>query len=299
MNILITGASGYIGSNLAAKLLENAENTIFALVRENTDLKKIPKNVKIMEYKKNIFDLIEKFKKHEIEGVAHLASLFLSQHVPADIDNLIESNILLGTHIIEAASKNNVKWFINTSSFWQHHYGKEYSPAALYAATKQSYEDILEYYRKSTPIKITTLELFDSYGPFDERKKLFYLLKNHAGKKESLDMSPGGQKMNLLYITDVVSAYIKCMLLLNGEKFEKKYSVFSNKMHILKEVVKIYSDVYDVKLNINWGGRPYREREIMNPETLYPKIPGWRQSFDLEDGIKEMKNIEESKIYDK
>ena len=54
----------------------------------------------------------------------------------------------------------------------------------------------------------------------------------------------------------------------------------------LKELAAIYSSVSGYPMNIEWGGRPYRPREVMQPWHSFKVLPGWVPTIDLATGIK-------------
>ena len=66
-----------------------------------------------------------------------------------------------------------VKILVNTGTSWQHYENKDYSPVNLYAATKQSFEAILQYYVEVASLKAITLKLFETYGLDDPRPNFF------------------------------------------------------------------------------------------------------------------------------
>ena len=60
----------------------------------------------------------------------------------------------------------------------------------------------------------------------------------------------------------------------------------------LKELSKVFEKVTGKTLNINWGGREYRQREVMKPYSKGEKITNWEQKFSLEEAIRNvMKDI--------
>jgi len=281
MAILITGGHGFIGTNLVQKLI-NDNHEIVLFLREPYQNCNLP----YILYNGGIDFLIKSFLKYNINGIIHLASYFVVNHSIADIDKIINANIMLGTRLAEAAIHSNCKWFINTSTFWQYFNNNSYSPVSLYAASKQALEDILKFYRDCYALKITSLELFDTYGPGDKRIKLFALLKKHSENRETLQMSPGEQKINLLHVNDVVNAYqILINMMESPCKISSNYSVFSNQSLSLKDIVTIYSRISGKIINIEWGGKSYRPREIMDPRPLHGLVPSWVQEVSLEQGI--------------
>jgi len=201
---------------------------------------------------------------------------------------LIRSNVLFGNQLLEAMKVSGVRFLINTGTSWQHYNNEDYNPVCLYAATKQAFEAILEYYVQACDIKAITLKLFDTYGPNDPRQKLFHLLNKAAMSGEPLDMSAGEQLIDLVHVDDVVDAYmIAAQRLLDGKvSVHEDYAVSSGCSLPLKELVALYSDATGWNVNVNWGARPYRFREVMRPWDKGRAIDGWRPKIALGKGLK-------------
>lgn len=288
MKILITGATGFIGRNLVNKLIHN-KHDIVVIVRSDSDTSCIDNILKQYKYNGDINDLIVFFKEENFDGVIHLASLFLADHTLDDISGLILSNIEFGTEILEACQQSKVSWFINTGTFWQNFENDTYNPTNLYAATKQAFEDIARYYTETSDLIFTTIKLNDTFGPDDPRNKIFHLWKKIAKSGDSLDMSPGEQLIDISYIEDVVNAYkvlVEHLGSSHAHQFKNKiYAVMSNERMTLKKLAQVFEDTSSTKLRINWGGRPYRKREVMVPWTGGEKVPGWKQNYTLKEAI--------------
>lgn len=289
MKILVTGATGFIGQNLIKSLIEKGY-IVHILVRENSDISMMDKSINIFRYNENIDTLIALFEKEKFDGVVHLASLFLASHNSSDISNLIYSNIKFGTELLEAAKISNVEWFINTGTFWQNYENSDYNPVNLYSATKEAFENIAKFYVETSEIIFTTIKLNDTFGPNDTRNKVFNLWNKIAKTGERLDMSAGDQIIDISYIKDVVSAYTVMIDNLNQKDKNihknKTYVIANNEVISLQQLSKIFEKVTKTTLNINWGGRDYRDREVMKPYSLGKTVPNWEQKFKLEDAIK-------------
>ena len=285
MNILITGATGFIGQHLLKSLSQ--EHEVHVLIRPSTRWED-NFNLKNFIFDDNIGELKEYIIRNQIEGIIHLASLFIAQHQSYQCKDLILSNIFLGTALLEAAKETSVQWFLNTGTYWQNylHDSTEYDPVNLYAATKQAFIDIAKYYTETSDIKFVTLKICDTYGPKDPRRKLMSLFKQYAESGEQLKMSPGEQKINLLYIDDVVNGFITLVnLLCNKTQLKNEYVLSAKKTYSLRELAGIFETVSKKKLNILWGGLPYREREVMTPWQQGNLVPGWKQKTDIHQGI--------------
>jgi len=295
LTVLITGGTGFIGSNLAKSYLKQ-DAEVHLIIRRESDLTQIDdiqENIYIHIYDGEFHSLDMVIKKVRPDIVFHLASLIIIEHQSAEIHDLIQSNITFGTHLVEAMTKNGVKNFINTGTFWQHYNNDPYNPVNLYAATKEAFEKILSYYAEVHGLRYTTLKLFDTYGPNDSRKKLFHLLKNLSNTCERLNMSPGEQLIDLVYIDDVINAFMLAQKALEEDLLKKtSYAISSGNPIQLKKLVKIYMETLNIDKErlINWGGRPYRGREVMYSWNQGERLPGWEPKVLLKDGIIALNN---------
>ena len=292
MKILITGATGFIGKHLTRRLLEHKYD-IYSIIRKSSAKKNLDKkNIKYFIDGNSIKELITFFKKERFDGVIHLASCFIVEHKSEEIADLVNSNILFSTKVLEASVITNVHWFINTGTFWQHYQNKEYSPVNLYAATKQAFEVIAKFYMETSSINFVTLKLNDTYGPGDTRPKIFNIWKKIAENGETLVMSTGEQLIDMTYIDDVIDAYIKMIELIKNDELKsfsgKSFIVSSDRLIKLKELADIFSKVTQKRLNINWGGKSYRKREVMMPWNKGERIPGWNPKVSFEEGMRKI-----------
>ncbi len=284
MNILVTGATGFIGTNLTKELRK--QHNLFILGQFEGDPEKLNLPGYIMN--DDIPQLASYIKDHQIEGIIHLASLYLTVHTPEQVKDLVSSNVFFGTAVLEAASLAGcVKWFLNTGSIWQNYNtkGTEYNPVNLYAATKQAFIDMAKYYTDVFGIRFCTLKLCDTYGPNDTRRKLFKLFKDYSESGDVLKMSPGGQLIDILYISDIVAGFMQLTnLLASDTPLKDEYVLSSGRQIPLKEVANLFMTVSGRKVNIEWGGLPYRSREVMVP-WKGEIVPGWQAMVKLEEGI--------------
>ena len=286
-SVLLTGATGFIGSNLAKHLVK-LSNEVHIIVRRSSNLNlldQIRNDIHIHLHNGSTSGMKSIMKAAKPDCVFHLASLFLAEHRSQDITALVKSNILFGTQLLDAMAEYGVRELINASTSWQHYQNSPYDPVCLYAATKQAFEDIMVYYYNTKSMRLISLELFDTYGPNDQRHKLFYLLEKATQCKDPIRMSPGEQLIDLVYIDDVIDAFMIAEDLVSKEKMNRKYMVTSGNPVKLREIVNIYKEITNQNINIEWGGLPYREREVMIPWNSGEILPGWSPKIDLRKGI--------------
>lgn len=294
MKILISGITGFVGEHLI-RALEEKEYQICALVRKDTDIRQVKNSANIYVFDGDIEKFMAYAKEQQFDGVIHLASLFLKEHTTYNIPNLLESNIQIGTLLLEAAKENQIKWFINTGTFWQHFQGEEYSPVNLYAATKQAFESIAKYYIETSNINFVSILLNDTFGPEDKRAKIFKLWFDMIASGRSLEMSGGEQMMDILYIDDVINAYVHLIGLLIADVEKnlcgKRFALHAKERISLRGLARIFEHTTGSKLDIHWGVKDYKKREVMVPWGGGDRLLGWEPQISITEGIQKIFHI--------
>ncbi|WP_375325922.1 NAD-dependent epimerase/dehydratase family protein [Flagellimonas sp. GZD32] len=295
MNIFITGASGFIGSNLSRHLLDIG-HTVHVGLRKGSNLNNledIKNRLAIYYYEILPGGLAQYFKQENIECVFHLASCFIAEHTTDQVEKLVDSNILFGTQLLEAMKSAKVTKLVNTGTSWQHYNNEPYNPTNLYAATKEAFEAILKYYTEAEGVNCITLKLFDSYSENDNRPKLINLLFKFSQEGRELDMSGGEQPINLLHVIDICKGFERALELLNDSNYNLnngKYALAAKESITLKQLIKLFNKTAQNHIKVKWGAKPYRKREVMSLWSNYQLLPGWEQTIPLEVGLKGMFN---------
>jgi nucleoside-diphosphate-sugar epimerase len=284
-SVLITGATGFIG-NALANFLGARGCDVHVVVRSQPG--QVPAGRKVHLYDGNVPSLTAALEQAKPDVVFHMASLFLADHRPDQVSALIGSNLLFGTQLLEAMSLTGAARLVNAGTSWQHFGTQAYRPVNLYAATKQAFEDIVAYYHDARALSCVSLKLFDTYGPGDTRRKLVNLLIDAAASQQRLDMSPGLQVVDLTYIDDVVAAFAMAgeRLLGTREPCLANHFVSGDRLTV-RELVGAVESALGRQLQVSFGGRPYREREVMLPVDADARLlPGWEKKHDLREGLR-------------
>jgi nucleoside-diphosphate-sugar epimerase len=286
---LVTGATGFIGSALSARLIADGW-TVHAIVRATSDRSRLSPEVIAHEHDGDEGALHRIVGSAEPSVVFHLASNFIAEHRTGDVKGLVQSNLTFPTMLADAMAGAGVRALVNTGTAWQHFGGAGYDPVSLYAATKEAFEDVLAYYVSARALRVVTLKLFDTYGPNDMRRKLLRVVREAAVEGRTLEMSEARQAIDLVHVHDVVEAYLAAARrLLGGEVAgHERYGVSSGDPRPLRSVVELYASLLPGPLTVQWGVRPYREREVMTPWRASTPIPGWRPTIALEQGLAAM-----------
>jgi len=287
-NILITGATGFIGKHLVRRFSQDKRYRVIILVRENSNLniiKDYKDKISIYEYKSDYQSVENVFKNNKICYVFHLAAFSCYDHKSEDISDMIDSNIKLGTFILESMQKYQCQYFINTSTYWQNYQNNNYQPICLYAATKEAFEKIIDYYCLDKKFKAISLKLYDVYGYDDHRKKLLNTLLTRS-IEDSIDLTAGEQKLYMVFIDDVIDAYINAMNIIKiSKKQHSVYGVYGKDKYSLKDIIKILQELSNKKFNINFGKIAYHKFQIMDPFNV-KKLPKWNAKISLKNGLK-------------
>lgn len=286
----MTGATGYIGSHVLKYLLSKGwEIHVIADPKFGyANIEDVLSEIDLFEYEGNIASLCEYFKNTKADVVFHLAAAVITNYTPEQVPILIQSNIQFGTEILEAMKASGTKLLVSTGSYWQNYNSDFYNPVDLYAATKEAFEKIVQYYVDAFGIRHINLRLFDVYGEDDKRPKLWNLLRDIAGTENSIAVSPGEQKLDLVHINDVCTAYeASYQLLVNEDKFiNNTYGVRTGRLVTLQEAITILEIALGKHINVVFGGKPYKEREVMSPCETYDYLPNWRAIMSVEEGFK-------------
>lgn len=286
---VVTGGTGFIGSNLIRVLLKEAWHVCIIADPKfgYSNIEDIFSEVEVIEYTGDIAILLQWFSVNEPDVVFHLAAAVIIDHKPDQIATLIQSNIQFGCEVMDAMLRSSCRNLVCTGSYWQNYNTDIYNPVDLYAATKEAFETMCQYYIDRYNYRVISLRLFDIYGENDKRPKLLNRLYQIAGTQQFLDVSPAGQMLDLVHISDVCNAYLKAYEYMCSRNFSKVcvFGVSTGERYMLKDIIILFEKILGKQINVNIGGRPYKDREIMNPITSYPHLPNWSAKINIKEGL--------------
>ncbi len=268
MNILLTGSTGFIGSNIARKLVN--KNKLFIIIRnkkKNSIFKH--KNIKIINFS-NYENLGKKLTKIKINTVVHAATHYVKNHDVKDLQKLANSNILLGNIILENLSNMKVKKFINFSTVWEDFNGIKNNFFNLYATYKKAFSLLIDYYeKKEKRIKFYKLMISDTFGSNDNRKKIINILKKNYKKNIPTKIVSKKLSMNLLNVEDIVDA----VDLISKKNIKPgKYLINNHKNIKLYDLINVFNNTNKKKLKINW----LSNKMLTEKNLAYDKLKSWK-----------------------
>ena len=232
--VLVTGSSGFIGSNVVKRLLEE-ENCSFVIGLDNMNGYY---DVSLKEYRNSLFDKYSNYKfiKGDLSDKELINNIF-SEYKPNVVVNLaaqagvrysidhpdtyIESNVIGFYNILEACRYNPVEHLVYASSSSVYGGNKKIpfstddkvdNPVSLYAATKKSNELFAHCYSKLYDIPTTGLRFFTVYGPAGRPDMAYFSFTNKLINGEKIKIfNYGNCKRDFTYVDDIVEGIIRVM----------------------------------------------------------------------------------------
>lgn len=294
VKILITGATGFLGSYLTKSLVGEGHKVII-LKRSFSNTWRISDILPMVSiYDIDRCSLEQPFVDYEgIDVVIHTATNY-----DRNEDNFIEifeSNVSFPLKLLDIAASFQTTAFINTDSFINKG-NLDYQYLIKYALTKKQFLKWGKQFASAGKIRFVNVKLEHIYGPFDSDYKFTtYVIKSCLKNVPELKLTPGHQKRDFIYIEDVITAY--SLLLqqgLQGLEFFKEYELGTGESLTVRHFVELVHRLTKSKTNLKFGTIPYRENEIMESKASNEELKklGWVCKINLDEGIKRILKIE-------
>jgi CDP-3, 6-dideoxy-D-glycero-L-glycero-4-hexulose-4-reductase len=224
-------------------------------------------------------------------NIIHLATQFSSQHLPCNVQPMLDTNVALPTKLAEALAQTRKDGlFLNISTLFQRFEGQEYSPISLYASTKEAILRILDFYAQSKQMSVVDLTVGDMYGFGDVRPKLIPYLVRALINEEVVTVGSGTQVLSLLHVKDAVRALIAAIELGRLENQNSVIRVGTVPLRYLtvKELIELMQVISSRKFNIEFDESRDRPREIYGPILNLFGVPGYSEGISIEEGLRDL-----------
>lgn len=278
--ILLTGVTGYLGSNLLNKLAANKNFTLIVLKRSFSNTFRIKQSLQsVTAYNIDIIEMDEVFKRHSIDTIIHCATDYGRKNTP--VLQTIETNLLIPIRLLELGKQYGVECFINTDTILD-------KRVNAYSLSKKQFKEWL--YQSKNSLKCVNVALEHFFGPGDDKTKFAsFIVDAMLTKVPFIDLTAGGQKRDFIYIDDCVEAFLaiikQCQ---NLQKGFYEFQIGTNRAVTIKDFVLLIQKLTGNRETVlNFGALPYRENEIMDciADTALIKSLGWSPKYSLEQGI--------------
>ncbi len=294
MNILLTGATGFLGSHLLKKLLKASKDKITILKRTTSNTSRISEEMKSLQFldadSKNLKEILNS-QKDGFDCIIHCATDFGRRQV--GYSQIVQSNVLLPLELIEYCTENgNLKCFINIDTLLQKN-------ISAYSLSKHQFKEWLEKYSQKLCAINIGIEHF--YGPGDDDSKFTsYIIRQLISFAPKIELTPGQQMREFIYIDDVVNAL---ELILRYAKTSipgyQEFSIATGEPISIENFVKLVQKISCNEITkLQFGALPYRENELMASIIDNSSVVrlGWKPNFNLEAGLTKTIELERKRF---
>lgn len=296
-NVLVTGASGFIGVHLVTRLLSNG-NTVTVLARSSSALAADWCNrVHVVACDDFSETNLRRLLNSPVETVFHLAAYGV-RPTDRDIDEMLRINVELPAILVRLCAEWRAR-MVMAGTFSEYR-----SPSAqtllvedspleqgkLYGSSKAAGGIMASAIAKSGGVGFRLLRLFKVYGAGEAPHRLLPALVNGLVRRERVAISAGTQVLDFVYIDDVIEAMLRADAHCSKRGGVATWNVATGRAHSVREFAEYVAGAMEADVSqLGFGEIAMRNDDepwlVGSPELLRAEL-GWQPSTRLEDGIR-------------
>ena len=293
---LVTGGSGFVGANLARRLLADGHEVHLLLrpghapwrvaaIREDVHV-----HIAHMGDRAGLARVMSLVRP---DWIFHLA-VYGAYPAQADWPTMVQTNILGTMNLVEAAIAVGFEAFVNTGSSSE--YGvKDHAPSetewldpnSYYAVTKASATLLCRHTARARGAAIPTLRLYSAYGPFEEPTRLIPTLLVKALERELPALVDPTIARDFIYVGDVCEAYVLAAYRRGGDP-GAVFNIGSGRQTTLRAIVDLVRRKFRITDEPSWGSMPKRDWDTVTwvaDNRAAQRELGWSPKVELERGM--------------
>jgi nucleoside-diphosphate-sugar epimerase len=296
---LVSGVTGFVGAALASRLIQDGCE-VYGLVRPHSDDRRIRSlaGLRRVVHDESAGDSLRGIVKSARPDVVFHMAAYGVQSGAADVDEMIRGNLEFTTRLLRATADVSDCRFIHTGSCFE--YGRVNTPRpiqeddparpfSLYGATKFASVETVRTVAPRIGVPAAVLRPFAVYGPGEAAGRLVPSLIAALEDGRSVDLTPGEQARDWIYIDDVVDAYTAVAGLSTDQFRGSPFNVCTAVPTTVRRLGETLTALAGVKAQLlRWGRLPYRAEEpmwIVGDNRRLQTTANWRPQFSLEQGL--------------
>lgn len=296
--ILITGGTGFIGSNFVHKFLKLGEE-VHVIIRPASNLWRLESVKSSISF--HAVDLSDARALETLmlelrpDIILHFAVYGGHQDREKDVDTMVKTNVLGTINLVNAASKINPSCFVNAGSSSE--YGEKtesikeidlLEPNNLYGVTKAAGTLYCQYAAKQMGLPIVTVRPFSPYGYFEDRARFIPAAILAFLENTELKIHSGSAVRDFVFIEDVTDAFLRVIENIDTIKGEI-LNIGMGAQSSLADVVICLDKILPHPIRVSYGKIEKKQHEPAVWAADIGKVQrllDWKPQFSLEDGLK-------------
>jgi nucleoside-diphosphate-sugar epimerase len=297
LRVVMTGATGFIGQRLCARLSRIDEFRVTSLGRRASNVVGVD-NIVVSSFDRSA--LRQALSEREFDILIHLAAAGV---YPADRDLsvLLETNATLPAHLLELTTQCGVRAAVLAGSSAEYEAGphcqdplRESAPLEmrkLYGATKAAGSLLALSTAARINLSAAHLRFFNVYGPGEAKHRLLPSLVTSLRHKRRAALSLGMQIRDFIYVDDVCAAIMQVMerLLINTAATQDVFNVCTGVGYSVAQFARTVAAGMECSADLlDFGAVPMRPDEIshlVGDHSAVTDFCGWRPQTDLVEGV--------------
>ena len=311
MQILVTGAAGFIGADLSQKLLSQGHSVVgidnlndyYDVALKQARLEQIGMHQNAAQFSMHELDLADRgnmqslFENYQFDVVVNLAAQAGVRYSIENPQSYIDSNLVGFGNVLEGCRQSRVAHLVYASSSSVYGANKNFpfseqdrvdNPVSLYAATKKANELMAHSYAHLYGIRCTGLRFFTVYGPWGRPDMAPFRFASRMLKGETIPVYNNGNMIrDFTYIDDITQGVVRIVESNDSSELYKIYNIGRGEQVPLMEFIDCMSKHLGVEAKINMmpmqdGDVP---RTMANTEALTGDF-GYQPTVSIDDGVR-------------